>query len=77
MIETPQPVEPIARGRFAFYRMPDGGLHISYLKDGEEETQHLDVPGFILKLAEQAANGKMNPVKMLAIMRGHNADTST
>lgn len=61
MMTTP---EPRIKGRFNLYDTPDGGLHIAYQQDGSEETEHLELPGKLLKLAEMMGKGKLNPVEM-------------
>jgi hypothetical protein len=65
---TPQP-EPFLRGTFALYETPDGGYHIAYKPDGEEDTRHAEIPGAALKMA-QALSGSKNPFAVIGKMMG-------
>ena len=51
-LKAPTP-EPVMRGRFAVYDTPDGGYHLTYQLDGEEEPQHLEFPGMLVALARK------------------------
>ena len=63
---------PVARmtGKFTLYDTPDGGIHIAYLPDGTEETQHLELPGKAIRLAQALESGKMNPAAMMRAFMG-------
>ncbi len=63
---------PRIRGRFSLYDLPDGGIHVAWLGDGmdEPDTQHMEIPGKILKLAQKAAEGKLNPIQIVKEMMG-------
>ncbi len=50
--ERPAPV-PVMRGRFAVYDTPDGGYHLTYQLEGEEEPQHMEFPGMFVNLAKK------------------------
>ena len=60
--------EPILMGRFNLFNTPDGGYHIAYIPDGSDETQHLEIPAMVVKMARLSAEGKLNPVKALREM---------
>jgi len=78
------PVEPAApvpylKGRFALFRTPDGGIHIAYQPDPPEdadpnevqETQHMEVPGMVVTMAEQMQGGQMpSPMQLMKMFRG-------
>ena len=67
-----QPGPPVAKlkGRFALYDTEDGGLHIAYKPDGAEETEHFEIPGKVLKVAQLVQSGKMfNPAEIMAALR--------
>lgn len=57
-------------GKYRLYRIPqNGNLHLVYQPTNGAEM-HLEIPGAILALAEQAANGEMNPAQMMKAMMG-------
>jgi len=56
---------PIIKGRFNVYETPDGGLHIAYVRDGEEEIQHITLPGMVINAAKMMEAGKLNPMQAL------------
>lgn len=45
-----QVLAPLASGKFALYKTPEGGMHMTLKLDGDEETRHFDVPSFVLKM---------------------------
>jgi hypothetical protein len=51
--------EPMLKGRFAIYETPDGGLHLAYRADGEDEDRHVPIPALALKVMS-AKVGKAN-----------------
>ena len=64
-------VTPRIRGKFALFDTADGGLHIAYRPEGDEEDQHFEIPGHVLKVAKMLSEGKLtNPMEMLRMMRG-------
>jgi hypothetical protein len=66
MSEEIQPApEPVMKGRFNLYETPDGGYHIAYQKDGEENIEHIDVPGFVINGAKMFAESGMSFKDML------------
>lgn len=69
MSEAPVIVEDmpviVHEGRYRLYRKPDGGLHLAYKRDDEEDLQHLDLPAQMVKLAEMAGQGRVSPTDML------------
>jgi hypothetical protein len=52
MEETPGGPAPKMAGRFTLYDTPDGGLHIVYQADGSEKSEHLEVPGPIIRASQ-------------------------
>jgi hypothetical protein len=68
---------PRQKGRYNMFDTPDGGLHIAYTVDGEDVTQHIEVPGRILQMAKMLEDGKMSPMKAFSALRklaGNEAD---
>lgn len=63
--------EPMIKGRFTVYETPDGGYHIAYVADGQEETRHMEIPAMIIRLAKAGADGKVNPLQMMREMMAH------
>jgi hypothetical protein len=58
------------QGLYRLYRIPqNGNLHLVYKPDNGAE-QHMEIPGKLLALAEQAANGDINPMDMMKAMGG-------
>ena len=47
-------------GRYRLYEKPDGGIHLVYLPDGQEDEQHMEIPGAMLRLARMASEGNMS-----------------
>lgn len=62
--------EPLMKGRFTLYETPDGGYHIAYIVDDEDQAaRHIEIPAMVVKMARATAAGKMNPVTaMRALM---------
>ena len=61
--------EPFMKGTFSVYNTPDGGYHIAYKLEGEDETNHAEIPGAALKMAS-ALSGTKNPFAMVGKMMG-------
>ena len=61
--------EPRMKGRFNLFDTPDGGLHISYLIDGTEEIQHINIPGQVLSMAKMLESGKMSPKHLMGFFK--------
>jgi hypothetical protein len=57
-------------GKFSLYDTADGGIHIAYLPDGTEETQHMVIPGKAIQLARMMESGKLNPASLMRAMMG-------
>jgi hypothetical protein len=55
-------------GRYRLYENPDGGIHVAYKPDNTEQVQHFEVPGFMLKMAQAASEGKLSPMDMVKEM---------
>lgn len=64
--------EPRMKGRFNLYDTPEGGIHISYLVDDTEETQHIDIPAQAVQLSKmiEANGGSMNPKTLMKMFTG-------
>lgn len=58
----------IAKGIFSIYKTPDGGMHISYRREGDEEDSHLPVPGAMVAMMMAASEGKGPMGRMKAIV---------
>ena len=58
------------QGRYRLYKLPDGGMHVVYKMDGQDEEKHMEVPGQILSMAEGLATGKMNPAHIMKSIMG-------
>jgi len=75
--DAPTAPVPYLKGRFALFRTADGGIHIAYQPDPAEgvdenpETQHIEVPGMVVALAEQMQDGQMpSPMQLMKMFRG-------
>lgn len=62
--------EAVLKGRFAIFETPDGGYHLAYRAEGTETDQHVQVPGFYVKMAMKQAGGKGGLAKMLKMFGG-------
>lgn len=63
--------EPVMKGSFAVYALPDGGRVIAYRPEGEEQSTQIPIPAFMMKMWErQAAGEKINPMEMIRAMMG-------
>lgn len=60
----------LMNGKFSLYETPEGGLHIAYSPDGEEETKHLEIPAMVVRMARMSAEGKLNPLQAFRMMAG-------
>ena len=48
------PDTPSISGRYTLYETPDGGYHIAYNRDGDDEIHHIDIPPALVKMAKMA-----------------------
>lgn len=48
--------EPIVTGRFTVYETPNGGYHIAYIGDNEDQkdTHHMEIPPALVAMAKKA-----------------------
>jgi hypothetical protein len=71
---APPPPAPVSAGRYALFETPGGGRHLVYHPDGGpdgiEGDQHIDIPGFIVSMAEKAASGEGIAPGMLGRLLG-------
>jgi hypothetical protein len=69
-------ISPRIRGRFALYDIPDGGIHVAWIPEDspDEDTQHFEVPGMVLRMAKAASEGKLNPADMMKMMMNGGSD---
>lgn len=69
-VPSPHP-DPVIKGTFALYELPDGGRMLAYRPDGMDDTKHFVIPSAVMKLVSAAQNGeKINPMKLLQVMMG-------
>ena len=52
--------DPVANGRFSLYKQPDGGYHIEYKFDFEDDTRGIDIPYPLVRLAAKASGGQVD-----------------
>ncbi len=55
-------------GRYRLYQNPDGGMRLVYKRNDIEELQHLILPAGMVRLAQAASEGKINPVDLMREM---------
>ena len=67
----PSEPQPVLRGKFSVYETPDGGYHIAYITDGQEDTNHLQIPGSALRMAAKLSGSKNPLAAFSAMMKGH------
>jgi hypothetical protein len=61
---------PVIKGRFNVYETPDKGFHIAYIRDGEDEIQHIELPGVMINAARMMSEGKLNPLQLFRMISG-------
>jgi hypothetical protein len=72
MTEIPEP-EVLLKGRFTMYGLSDGGYHIAYKPDNSDNTEHMEIPGALVRasktIQQMNDNGeKVGPMKALKIL---------
>lgn len=60
----------VASGKFTLYETPGGGIRIDYLVNGEDDSQHFDIPAGLMTAARMASKGGMNPAKLMRLLGG-------
>jgi hypothetical protein len=62
----------LMNGKFSLYETPEGGLHVAYVPDGDQddEPKHLEIPAMVVKMAKASAEGKLSPLAMMRQMMG-------
>ncbi len=60
----------IMNGKFSVYETQEGGLHVAYIPDGDQDARHLEIPALIVKMAKASAEGKLSPMAMVRQMTG-------
>jgi hypothetical protein len=68
-IEVPAMPVIVHQGRYRLYKKPDGTLRIQYRRDDKDEDDHLEIPGFMVTMAENLSSGKMNPLQAISMIR--------
>jgi hypothetical protein len=64
----------LMNGKFSLYETDEGGFHIAYNPEGGEgETQHLEIPAMVVRMARASAEGKLSPLGMMKMMMGSDA----
>lgn len=51
IVESKEKPTPFMRGKFAIYETPEGGLHIAYRVEGQDEDRHIALPAAAIKMA--------------------------
>lgn len=64
-------MEPVIlhQGKYRLYELPDGTLRIQYRRDDKDEDDVIILPGKLLKMMKQMSEGKINPLKALALIK--------
>lgn len=71
MTEIHEVPVPVIKGRFNVYETPGGGYHIAYVRDGEKEIQHIDLPAALMNAARMMSEGKLNPLQAAKMLFGN------
>lgn len=61
---TEQEPELIAAGKFALYKTPKGGMHLSMLVEGETEPRHMEIPAMMVKMMMRRAGNGLVPTEV-------------
>jgi hypothetical protein len=59
----------LLKGAFGIWETPDGGIHLVFKLDGQDEDKHMEFTPFMLKAMQMAFPGKGNPLQMLRLNR--------
>jgi hypothetical protein len=67
-VSTPDP-SLLIKGAFGIWETPEGGIHLVFRLDGDQEDKHMEFSPFMLKAMQMALPGKGNPLQMLRLGR--------
>jgi hypothetical protein len=70
--ETPQP-KLLLKGKFGIFETPEGGVHLVFKLEGQEDDKHMEFTPFMLKAMAMAFPGKGNPLDMLRMGSGQSS----
>lgn len=66
---TPQEPRELFSGRYTLFENPDGGYHLSYLVDGDDEVKHFELPAAVMAAVKMAAQQGVNPLSLMRMLR--------
>lgn len=64
-VKEPDAPELLSRGQYSLYSTADGGAHLSYRPDGQDEDSHQPIPAGIWGLLGKAMRGEKVSIPML------------
>lgn len=64
-VKEPEAPELLSRGQYSLYATPNGGAHLSYRPDGQDEDSHQEIPASIWQLLGKAMRGEKVSFSML------------
>lgn len=59
------PPELLSRGQYSLYSTADGGAHLAYRPDGQDEDSHQPIPASVWQLLGKAMRGEKVSFTML------------
>jgi hypothetical protein len=69
-VAVPMP-ELLLKGAFGIFETPDGGIHLTFRIEGQDEDKHMEFSPMMLKAMKMAFPGKGDPLTMLKMGSGH------
>lgn len=66
--EVVAPPQPISQGTYALFETPGGGLHLVYRQKGATEDTHMEIPAFVVSMAQKMANGESGPTGIAKLL---------
>lgn len=72
-VALPEPVL-LLKGKFGIFETPEGGIHLVFKLEGQDEDKHMEFTPFMLKAMQMAFPGKGNPLQMLRLGSGQNPE---
>jgi hypothetical protein len=65
-----EPGSRLSKGVYSIYKTDEGGLHIAYRPEGDEEDSHMPIPNMMMSMLVAATEGKGPLGRMKALAMG-------
>jgi len=60
----------LTKGKFGIFETPEGGIHLLFRIEGQDEDKHMEFSPMMLKAMKMAFPGKGDPIEMLRMGAG-------